>query len=110
MIKFEQRSILYLCGKTDKSADMWLPLWMHAMDTAYMMRFLRNHWLPETTVRAIGIDEDEVKTRLNEFKQHHTTLNTRQMQCLKLVENQLKANNYLIASMLDIPYGKRINV
>ena len=27
----------------------------------------------------IGIDEEEVKTRLKEFKQHHTTLNTRQI-------------------------------
>ena len=53
----------------------------------------------------IGIDEEEVKTRLDEFKQHHTTLNTRQMQCLKLVENQLKANNYLReTSLYDRPF------
>ena len=53
----------------------------------------------------IGIDDEEVKTRLNEFKQHHTTLNTRQMQCLKLVENQLKANNYLKeTSLYDRPF------
>lgn len=53
----------------------------------------------------IGIDEDEVKKRLEEFKQHHTTLNTRQMQCLKLVENQLKANNYLKeTSLYDRPF------
>ena len=50
-------------------------------------------------------NEDEVKTRLDEFKQHHTTLNTRQMQCLKLVENQLKANNYLKeTSLYDRPF------
>ena len=53
----------------------------------------------------VGIDEEEVKTRLEEFKQHHTTLNTRQMQCLKLVENQLKANNYLKeTSLYDRPF------
>lgn len=53
----------------------------------------------------IGIDEEEVKTRINEFQQKHSTLNTRQIQCLKLVENQLKVNNYLKeTSLYDRPF------
>ncbi len=53
----------------------------------------------------IGIDEEEINARLQEFRQHHTTLNTRQLQCLKLVENQLKANNYLKeTSLYDRPF------
>ena len=53
----------------------------------------------------IGIDEEEINVRLQEFRQHHTTLNTRQLQCLKLVENQLKANNYLKeTSLYDRPF------
>ena len=53
----------------------------------------------------IGIDEEEINVRLQEFRQHHTTLNTRQAQCLKLVENQLKANNYLKeTSLYDRPF------
>lgn len=53
----------------------------------------------------IGIDEEEVKTRINEFQQKHSTLNTRQTQCLKLVENQLKVNNYLKeTSLYDRPF------
>lgn len=53
----------------------------------------------------IGIDEEEVKTRINEFQQKHSTLNTKQIQCLKLVENQLKANNYLKeTSLYDRPF------
>lgn len=53
----------------------------------------------------IGIDEEEVKTRIKEFQQKHSTLNTRQIQCLKLVENQLKANNYLKeTSLYDRPF------
>jgi len=53
----------------------------------------------------IGIDEEEVKTRLEEFKQHYTTLNSKQMLCLNLVEKQLKANNYLKeTSLYDRPF------
>lgn len=53
----------------------------------------------------IGIDEEEINIRLQEFRQHHTTLNARQLQCLKLVENQLKANNYLKeTSLYDRPF------
>lgn len=53
----------------------------------------------------IGIDEEEINVRLQDFRWHHTTLNTRQLQCLKLVENQLKANNYLKeTSLYDRPF------
>ncbi|MCD7879442.1 MAG: DEAD/DEAH box helicase family protein [Candidatus Gastranaerophilales bacterium] len=53
----------------------------------------------------IGIDEEEIKIRIRDFQQKHSTLNTKQMQCLKLVENQLRANNYLKeTSFFDRPF------
>lgn len=53
----------------------------------------------------VGIDEEEINIRLQEFRHNHTTLNTKQLQCLKLVENQLKANNYLKeTSLYDRPF------
>ncbi len=53
----------------------------------------------------IGIDEEEIKIRICDFQQKHSTLNTKQMQCLKLVENQLRANNYLKeTSFFDRPF------
>lgn len=42
----------------------------------------------------IGVDEDEVKSRIQKFISNHTTLTSLQLQCLKLIENQLKANKY----------------
>lgn len=36
-------------AKTDGNGN-WLPLWMHAMDTAGIIEFLLDFWLPESTV------------------------------------------------------------
>lgn len=38
---------------------VWLPLWMHLLDTAYVMKYLVDHWLPEAAKRAILPDGDE---------------------------------------------------
>lgn len=36
-------------GKTDPdNSSLWLPLWMHLRDTAGIMRFLVQQWLPES--------------------------------------------------------------
>lgn len=48
----------------------------------------------------IGVDENEVHSRIKNFIAHHTTLTSVQLQCLKLIENQLKANNYFNFSCL----------
>lgn len=42
----------------------------------------------------IGVDEDEVHSRIQKFISSHTTLTSLQLQCLKLIENQLKVNKY----------------
>lgn len=59
-----------------------------------------------TLIRTIvGVDEEEIKNRIQEFKLKHTTLNSMQINCLKLVENQLKANNYFKeTSLYDKPF------
>lgn len=38
---------------------LWLPLWMHLRDTAYVMEYLVDTWLPEATKRAIIPDGEE---------------------------------------------------
>lgn len=43
----------------------------------------------------IGIDEEEIASRINEFQHKYTTLTTPQMHCLTLIKNQLAANKYL---------------
>lgn len=58
MISDVLKKSLWLCGKADRRTDRWLPLWMHAMDTALIMNKLRNHWLSDASVRAMAIDED----------------------------------------------------
>ena len=46
-------------GKTDPvNRDFWLPLWMHLRDTAGIMVYLVQRWLPESVRQHIGLDED----------------------------------------------------
>lgn len=53
----------------------------------------------------IGVDEEEIKTRIQEFEHKHSTLTSKQMTCLKLIENQLKANSYFKeTSLYDRPF------
>ena len=42
-------------GKTDPdNSSLWLPLWMHLRDTAGIMRFLVQQWLPERVRRNLS--------------------------------------------------------
>ena len=46
-------------GKTDPdNSSLWLPLWMHLWDTAGIMRFLVQQWLPESVRRNLDLDEE----------------------------------------------------
>lgn len=46
-------------GKTDPmNSGFWLPLWMHLRDTAGIMVYLVQRWLPESVRQHIGLDED----------------------------------------------------
>ena len=55
----------------------------------------------------IGVDENEVHSRINNFIENHTTLTSVQLQCLKLIENQLKANNYFnFACLYEQPFTR----
>ena len=46
-------------GKTDPdNSSLWLPLWMHLRDTAGIMRFLVQQWLPESVRRNLDLDEE----------------------------------------------------
>lgn len=59
----KQRGIPYevrlFAGKTDPvNRDFWLPLWMHLRDTAGIMVYLVQRWLPESIRQHIELDED----------------------------------------------------
>lgn len=46
-------------GKTDPvNSGFWLPLWMHLRDTAGIMVYLVQKWLPESVRQHIGLDEE----------------------------------------------------
>lgn len=46
-------------GKTDLvNSGFWLPLWMHLRDTAGIMVYLVQKWLPESVRQHIELDED----------------------------------------------------
>lgn len=46
-------------GKTDPvNSGFWLPLWMHLRDTAGIMVYLVQKWLPESVRQHIELDED----------------------------------------------------
>lgn len=51
--------IRLLAGKSDPSGGgCWLPLWMHARDTAGILRHLAQSWLPEAVRRTLGLEEE----------------------------------------------------
>lgn len=59
----KQRGIPYevrlFAGKTDPvNSSFWLPLWMHLRDTAGIMVYLVQKWLPESVRQHIELDED----------------------------------------------------
>lgn len=48
-----------LAGKSDPSGGGgWLPLWMHARDTAGILRYLAQSWLPEAVRHTLGLEEE----------------------------------------------------
>lgn len=48
-----------LAAKTDPAdTGLWLPLWMHARDTAEIARRLTLNWLPLSAFEALGMDMD----------------------------------------------------
>ena len=48
-----------LAGKSDPSGGGgWLPLWMHARDTAGILRHLAQSWLPEAVRHTLGLEEE----------------------------------------------------
>lgn len=50
----------YLMAKSDRdNIELWLPLWMHLYDTAGIMKLLMNKWIPQSTVKASGMDYDQ---------------------------------------------------
>lgn len=59
----KQRGVPYevrlFAGKTDPmNSGFWLPLWMHLRDTAGIMVYLVQRWLPKSVRQHIGLDED----------------------------------------------------
>ena len=47
-----------LAGKTDpENTSLWLPLWMHLRDTAGIMVYLVQKWLPESVRQHIGLEK-----------------------------------------------------
>ncbi|WP_278675439.1 CRISPR-associated endonuclease Cas3'', partial [Acidaminococcus fermentans] len=60
----EQLLVQWLPAKASRDDEtLWLPLWMHLRDTAYVMGYLVDTWLPEATQKAILPDGDEEKLR-----------------------------------------------
>ena len=48
-----------LAGKSDPSGGGgWLPLWMHARDTAGILRHLAQSWLPQAVRHTLGLEEE----------------------------------------------------
>ena len=55
-------STKYLAGKTDpENTSLWLPLWMHLRDTAQIMEYLVDLWLPDSVKRSINLSEDKLR-------------------------------------------------
>lgn len=48
------QSLRYIVGKAGKGGEAsWLPLWMHARDTAGVIEWLADHWLPESVYEVL---------------------------------------------------------
>lgn len=53
------RLVRWLAGKSDPTGGGgWLPLWMHARDTAGVLVRLVQNWLPEAVRRTLGLEEE----------------------------------------------------
>lgn len=57
----------FLTGKTDpENRSLWLPLWIHLRDTAEIMELLVREWLPDSTKRSAGMDEEALGKRFHQ--------------------------------------------
>ena len=45
-----------------KNRELWLPFWIHSLDTAYVMQFLLQNWMSKAEKRAIRKTNDMVMT------------------------------------------------
>ena len=60
-MKHSNRCFYKIVAKTNRNApDEYLPLWMHARDTAAVTQYLMDHWLAESVVRVTGLNRKEL--------------------------------------------------
>lgn len=58
-----KRIFKYLAAKTDpNNGNLWLPLWMHAWDTAEICRRLAANWLPESIRKTLGLSTETLSS------------------------------------------------
>ena len=58
---FKQPETWWMAAKSDRhNSSLWLPLWMHARDTAGVIEYLVRKWLPQAGWRAIGLEEERL--------------------------------------------------
>ena len=58
---FKQPETWWMAAKSDRhNSSLWLPLWMHARDTAGVIEYLVRKWLPQAVWRAIGLEEERL--------------------------------------------------
>ena len=60
MLAFSEILKLYP-GKTSQDGSMWLPFWMHSMDTAGIMEFLLESWLPSHIEAACSLPDGKLR-------------------------------------------------
>ncbi len=57
----ELQLVKLMAGKSDQDGNvLWLPLWMHARDTADILCCLVQNWIPQAVRNEIGLDEEEL--------------------------------------------------
>ncbi len=58
---FKQPETWWMAAKSDRhNSSLWLPLWMHARDTAGVIEYLVRKWFPQAVWRAIGLEEERL--------------------------------------------------
>lgn len=57
----ELHLVKLMVGKSDPEGNgRWLPLWMHARDTADILCYLVQNWIPQAVRNEIGLQEEEL--------------------------------------------------
>ncbi|MGP2526622.1 CRISPR-associated helicase Cas3' [Acidaminococcus sp. LBK-2] len=113
----EQLLVQWLPAKASRDDEtLWLPLWMHLRDTAYVMGYLVDTWLPEATQKAILPDGDEEKLRktavllgfLHDLGKASPAFCSMLLQHLdEEVENRLERNGLSLSSYRGFPERSR---